>query len=36
MNIKDDKKLRYGKIYVGITKNLNIENAHKIFKDIEH
>ena len=36
MNFKDDKKLRYGKIYGGITKNLNIENAHKIFKDIEH
>ena len=36
MNPRDDKKLRYGKIYGGITKNLNIENAHKIFKDIEH
>ena len=36
MNAKDDKILRYGKIYSNITKNLNIENAHKIFKDIEH
>ena len=36
MNAKEDKKLRYGKIYSNITKNLNIENAHKIFKDIEH
>ena len=36
-NSKEDKKLHYGKIYGDITKNLmNIENAHKMIKDIEH